>query len=490
MGQAQVPPRPVPRPALHLPKPHTRTTSDRQASYYPASSEAQQGLPLRHRNPLTDAASTGDFESLMSMLLMRDFDVNALSEAGETALHIATRRQDADMIEALLARGAAPNALDSNGFTPLHHVVCNGESVTPGLTGRPVGKSTEIIGMLVSYGADVNATSFDGVSVIHEALRNKRTVEVTFLLSKGVHFESVSVSGDTPLHEACRLNDLFLADAIVKSKLYSLVVPKCSTANLVPGCSIPSKFTLSESVPIKSLENIWISNPVPVFDYISLWRRTPAARRAAAGLQAAPLAACATTTLYLLYYDAVASADQELRKKEALIESLEQKNRSTKSSKLIAALSQVRPLVIRPPPNASSLLPFYVSPAKRSSAPRWPASPAGLEKAKKVLLAVFDLRSTETSPGDSDEDDETEGTVEAGEPISVSRSEGQPQAPRHVLPDYGQLGKQSRANPLDLVGRDGKTPLGCCSGWVDDRKLIMTLLAARASFLLDDEILL
>ena len=600
-GRAARPPPPAPRrQPLNLPKPTTRTARDRKASYYPALAEDQSALPMRHRNPLTDAASAGDLDSVLSILVMRDFDVNILSEAGETALHLATRRQDSHMIEALLARGAAPNALDGNGFTPLHHLVCNADTiVTPWSTGRPVGTTTEIILMLVRYGADVNATSFDGVSVLHEALRNKKLVEANVLMQKGAHFESMSSSGDTPLHEACRCNDTILVDSIIKSKFYTLQIPKQYWVHW----GIPLSGGGGEQ--LRRSQSMELTHPTPVLDYVTHLRRGPPIKR-----QGPPPTLCTAVPLYFLRAELVVSLvdrtndrsyEKILRQMGVLPPQHQQLQLVTAAATASQRAKFITALVPTPgagagatpprggsaplraslragatslisPPAAFGQLPTAAPPvgqavltARRSQTAQQhhtTSSPRSIDF--DMLMTLFDhnneysntsaslgldSRSRDT-PRDTSYEDEKGTTSTAtstatpttrlapsvvhiqsssstsppppsassvGGPSSSRRgradvlSDGtrdgdggddgpndeddesddgmRVRAPRYVMPSYGRL-KRGIGCSLDLAGKDGKTPLGCCDGWQGDKKLILMLLVARTTMLLTDEILL
>lgn len=50
-------------------------------------------------------------------------DINALTEDGETALHLAVKSGSCEIIEVLLAHGASGEVKDSKSFTPVHLAV-------------------------------------------------------------------------------------------------------------------------------------------------------------------------------------------------------------------------------------------------------------------------------------------------------------------------------------------------------------------------------
>lgn len=95
---------------------------------------------------------------------------------------------DADEVNRLRERGADPNAVDNEGWTPLHRAVLEGH--------------IEICGALLAKGADVGATRFDGETALHHAAEYGRTQEAEVLLAQGAEVESRDDEGNTPLHHA------------------------------------------------------------------------------------------------------------------------------------------------------------------------------------------------------------------------------------------------------------------------------------------------
>jgi len=106
-------------------------------------------------------------------------DVNALSEADQTALHFACRDRDkienvVDLVNFLIDKGANVNAGTISESTPLI-IAANG--------------SLDLVKILVEAGADVNLENDDGDSPMKIALENeddKTSLEIKkYLISKG-----------------------------------------------------------------------------------------------------------------------------------------------------------------------------------------------------------------------------------------------------------------------------------------------------------------
>lgn len=69
------------------------------------------------------------------LLLKRGCDVNSISSAGNTALHVAVMRNRFDCVMVLLTHGASADARGEHGNTPLHLAM----SVSPGLAAHTLG---------------------------------------------------------------------------------------------------------------------------------------------------------------------------------------------------------------------------------------------------------------------------------------------------------------------------------------------------------------
>ena len=134
---------------------------------------------------------------------------------GCTALYRAAEAGDAEVIRALLAKGANPN-INGMGFTPF--LVAAG--VTPGAGaggGAPnITPNTALLDLLIQHGANVNTQvtgtrsysmrisynpppNKEGTSALHGAVQAGRTDLVRYLLEKGATPELIDANGKKPI---------------------------------------------------------------------------------------------------------------------------------------------------------------------------------------------------------------------------------------------------------------------------------------------------
>ena len=129
---------------------------------------------------------------------------------GATPLFRAAQGNDAEVIRALLAKGASPN-INAMGFTPFLLVA----GVGPGGRAGGGASNTALLDLMIQHGADVNAqvtgtktysmrvsrspSNNEGMSALHTAVQAGRTDLVRYLIEKGANPELVDANGRKPV---------------------------------------------------------------------------------------------------------------------------------------------------------------------------------------------------------------------------------------------------------------------------------------------------
>ncbi|XP_066483589.1 ankyrin repeat and SOCS box protein 10 [Tiliqua scincoides] len=141
--------------------------------------------------PLHMCQAPGSIECAR-LLLSHGARVNCTSEEEEdTPLHVAARLGLAAHVRLLLRCGAALEAENAAGQTPL-----NAACAQP----QPEGDLFDVCQQLVSAGARVNSADRDQQRPLHQACRNAHARVVALLLARGAAVNVMSYSGNTALH--------------------------------------------------------------------------------------------------------------------------------------------------------------------------------------------------------------------------------------------------------------------------------------------------
>ncbi|XP_075070424.1 ankyrin repeat and SOCS box protein 10 isoform X2 [Mixophyes fleayi] len=138
--------------------------------------------------PLYVTASRG-YTDCLQLLLKKGADVD-FAPSGETALHGACENGQKESVRVLLSYGANSNAESQEGLFPLHH--CK----TP--------ESYHCAKLLLQYGAYINRqTEDEGFTPLHVAARHGLLEHVDLYLRHGATIDKRDVQGETPLIVAC-----------------------------------------------------------------------------------------------------------------------------------------------------------------------------------------------------------------------------------------------------------------------------------------------
>ena len=124
-----------------------------------ASQSAAQYTPLHY------AAWGNDDPAVIDILLAAGADLEArTSDSGRTALRIAVWDNEVGMVDALLAGGADPNAVEQNGNTPLHVAVVKGD--------------VAVVESLLDAGADARAENASGDTPMEMAIEQGTQMDI------------------------------------------------------------------------------------------------------------------------------------------------------------------------------------------------------------------------------------------------------------------------------------------------------------------------
>ena len=136
---------------------------------------------------------------MAELLLGSGAAVDAKNDAGDTPLHVAASRDAPEMAELLLGSGAAVDAQNDNGNTPLH--------VARFFTA----------GVLLGSGAAVDAKGNDGWTPLHYASVRNDSKTAELLLGSGAAVDAKDEYGRTPLHLAVEYANPSVADVLLGS---------------------------------------------------------------------------------------------------------------------------------------------------------------------------------------------------------------------------------------------------------------------------------
>ena len=128
------------------------------------------------------------FLRLVELLLNNGANMNS-KHGDRPLLHIAVDSRNRELVSLLLDRGAEVDAVDNNNFTALSSAVIRGDF--------------EISSLLLSRGADMNAAAVDGLTAMHRACYYGHVDIVKLIMSKNFDINLKSVGPElTPLHWA------------------------------------------------------------------------------------------------------------------------------------------------------------------------------------------------------------------------------------------------------------------------------------------------
>ncbi len=153
---------------------------------------------------LVHAIATKNFRPMLALLFEAGVDIEAKNAQGQTALCAACENVDRDKVKALLELGADPNTTNSYGRRPLDAVLDH-YGYAYGY-GTAAGTHDEIIGLLLTAGADANLSPHVAMqaSPLHIAARAGKMDTLKMLVARHARIDQTdrTRAGLTPLMAA------------------------------------------------------------------------------------------------------------------------------------------------------------------------------------------------------------------------------------------------------------------------------------------------
>jgi ankyrin repeat protein len=129
----------------------------------------------------------------LNTLLEAKIDLEAVTNDGNRALHLATNERMADRVALLLHEKADVTAQNADGDTPLHTAVRLFDSAS--------------IPLLLEAGADPTQQNEVGDTSLHCAIANKDSLHTNMLIQRGGEPNIPNKKGNTALHAAIKVQD-------------------------------------------------------------------------------------------------------------------------------------------------------------------------------------------------------------------------------------------------------------------------------------------
>lgn len=147
-------------------------------------------------------------QATAEILCRHGADPFAKDKHGMTPLHAACRNGCLDVIQFLLAKGAAVDDTTITGCTPLLCIPF-GEDDECKASGLPsvsynVVSRPEVAKVLLDHGANIHAATNSGYTVLHGTACSGDTKFIRFLVEHGANVRAIAANGETPLHNAAR----------------------------------------------------------------------------------------------------------------------------------------------------------------------------------------------------------------------------------------------------------------------------------------------
>ena len=139
--------------------------------------------------PLNIAIETGNMETV-KLLITNGADVNSLMQDGVSLIGYAIAQNNMDLLQILIENGANINNTDGDSLAS-----------TPLMTASRLGLDN-VVRILLSRNADINAVDMNGNTALHTAALNSQLSVIKLLLEKNPNLDIQNKVGNTALHLA------------------------------------------------------------------------------------------------------------------------------------------------------------------------------------------------------------------------------------------------------------------------------------------------
>lgn len=168
---------------------------------------------------------------LMELFLARGADIHRTNRFGETALMLAAWKNRREAMQWLLARGAKPNRPERE-WTALHYAAFAGHG--------------DLVATLLAAGADVNARSTNGSTVVMMAAREGRADIAKRLLAAGANPALKNDFGDDAVAWAMRQGNFDIAKTFTSAANFAELARLAAQSQAKPVRSLPAPDAVEE----------------------------------------------------------------------------------------------------------------------------------------------------------------------------------------------------------------------------------------------------